>query len=99
MLMAPSGIEVGGQPSNRVFDDVVDFDATSLYPSIILSSNIDADGQIGRLLLRKEDGSLGDTFELIEAWACGDPIEIGREWLGLPGVADLTEAVLDKEPK
>ena len=95
-LMGKTGILVGGQPSDRVFDDVVDFDATSLYPSIILGSNIDAKGQVGRLLIPKDDGTFGDSSLLVEAWACGDPVEVGRAWLGLPGVAELADLVLEK---
>lgn len=94
-LMDSTGILVGGQPSNRVFDDVVDFDATSLYPSIILSANIDANGQVGRLLVEGPGGELVESSLDVEAWACGDAVEIGRAWLGLPGLAELADAVLE----
>lgn len=95
-LMGPAGILVGGQPSDRVFDDVVDFDATSLYPSIILATNIDASGQIGRLVIPGDDGSEADSSLLVEAWAAGDMFEVGREWLGLPGLAELAELVVEQ---
>lgn len=94
-LMSHAGILVGGQPSDRVFDDVVDFDATSLYPSIILATNIDASGQIGRIVVEQDDGTDADTSLQVEAWACGDMMEVGRAWLGLPGVAELAELVLE----
>ena len=95
-LMGHTGIYVGGQPSDRVFDDVVDFDATSLYPSIILATNIDASGQVGRLVIPQEDGTDADASLLVEAWACGDMVEVGRAWLGLPGVAELAELVIEQ---
>ena len=96
-LMGHNGILVGGQPSDRVFDDVVDFDATSLYPSIILATNIDASGQIGRLVIPQDDGTDADSSLLVETWASGDMVEVGREWLGLPGVAELAGLVLGSE--
>ena len=95
-LMGHTGIYVGGQPSDRVFDDVVDFDATSLYPSIILATNIDASGQVGRLVIPLEDGTDADASLLVEAWACGDMVEVGKAWLGLPGVAELAELVIEQ---
>ena len=95
-LMGPHGILIGGEPSDRVFDDVVDFDATSLYPSIILATNIDASGQIGRLVVPQEDGTDADSSLLVEAWAGGDMVEVGKHWLALPGLAELSEIVLDK---
>jgi DNA polymerase elongation subunit (family B) len=96
-LMDATGILVGGQPSDRVFDDVVDFDATSLYPSIILATNIDASGQVGRLVIPQEDGTDADASLLVEAWASGDMVEVGKAWLGLPGIAELAELVLEPQ--
>ena len=96
-LMAPTGILIGGQPSDRVFDNVVDFDATSLYPSIILATNIDASGQVGRLVIPQEDGTDADASLLVEAWASGDMVEVGKAWLGLPGIAELASLVLQQE--
>ena len=95
--MAKSGITIAGERSNRVFDEVVDFDATSLYPSIILSANIDTTGQVGRIVLLGENGEEIDSSLLMEAWASGDAVEIGRRWLGLPGLDELA-ALLAEEP-
>ena len=95
-LMAPTGVTIGGKPSDRIFDNVVDFDATSLYPSIITSTNIDASGQVGRIVIPNEDGTDGEASLLVEVWASGDIMEVGKEWLGLPGLAELADLVLDK---
>jgi hypothetical protein len=95
-LMEAVGTEVGGTPSDRVYDDVVDFDATSLYPSLILAFNIDASGQVGRLVIPTDEGDM-DADKLIEAYASGDPVEVGKRWMGMPGLAELAELVLDKE--
>lgn len=94
-LMDHTGIMVGGVRSNRIFDDAADFDATSLYPSIMRAGNIDASGQVGRLVLEHESGIDQETSLLMESWASGDLVEVGRTWLGLPGVAELAELVCD----
>jgi hypothetical protein len=96
-LMDYTGILLGGSPSNRVFDDAVDFDAKSLYPSIIMMCNIDAAGQIGRLMLYGPGGEPAESSEFVEAVASGDCSEIGRRWLGLPGVGEAAAEVLGAE--
>ena len=96
-LMRPSGIMVGGAPSDRIFDDVVDFDASSMYPNIILAFAIDTTGQVGRIVLPLEDGTETDASLLMEAWASGDMVEVGRQWLGMPGLDDLLEMLAEPE--
>ena len=87
--MGYTGITLAGSRSNRIFDNVVDFDATSLYPSIITATNIDAAGQVGRLVIPSLDGGDLDTSLLMESLAAGDIVEVGRDWLGLPGLDEL----------
>jgi hypothetical protein len=94
-LMEETGILIDGKKSDRVFDNVVDFDATSLYPSIIMTFNIDNNGQIGRLITQDENGVDVDASLLVEAWSSGDPIEIGKNWLNLPGLGELYQNLLD----
>jgi hypothetical protein len=95
-MMAKTGILIGGEPSDRVFDDVVDVDATAMYPRIMMAFNIDAAGQIGRLVTVNPDGTDADTDLYMEALASGDPIAVGQQWLELPGLAELADLVLDK---
>ena len=93
-LLKPVGALIGGNRSDRVFETVVDFDATSLYPSIILATNIDASGQVGRLALPDpETGAFRDSSHLMTAWASGDYVEVGREWFGMPGTAELLSII------
>jgi hypothetical protein len=94
-LMGYTGITLAGSRSNRIFDNVVDFDATSLYPSIITATNIDAAGQVGRLVIPSLDGGDLDTSLLMESLAAGDIVEVGRDWLGLPGLDELANLVLE----
>lgn len=46
-LIANVGIQLGNILSKYIFDNVIDFDLSSLYPSLILAFNIDATTQIG----------------------------------------------------
>jgi hypothetical protein len=96
-LMDYAGILLDGVRSARVFEAVVDLDAKALYPSVILLGNIDAAGQLGRLLLYLLDGREVDSSEWVEAVAGGSPVETGRLWFGLPGLAELSHAVLGAE--
>ena len=96
-LMGEHGIMIGGKRSSYVFDDVVDFDATALYPSIIMCFNIDAEGQLGRVMILAPNGEYVDASKFIAAMACGDMIELGRLFFNLPGINTLIEEVLDKE--
>jgi hypothetical protein len=92
-MMDKSGVPIGGMPSDRVFEDVVDFDASSLYPSIMLATNLDTTGQLGRIVVQGPDGLDVDTHELMEAWASGDMVEVGKAWFGMPGLDELVAMV------
>jgi DNA polymerase elongation subunit (family B) len=87
-LMDAVGVPISadGRRSNRVFENVVDEDLSAMYPSIILSGNIDADTMIGKIMseLRPE---LDDHIPNILAER--DVIRIGNELLGLPTVEDV----------
>jgi hypothetical protein len=94
-LMEATGTEIGGSPSDRIFDDVVDEDAAAMYPSILLAFNIDALGQLGRLMRVTADGQAEKpASDLAEAWAAGDDVELGKRWFGLPGLGELAADVL-----
>lgn len=46
-LIQPVGTDLNGLLSKYLFDNVIDFDLSSLYPSIILAFNVDATTQYG----------------------------------------------------
>jgi hypothetical protein len=96
-LMGYSGILIEGNPSNRVFDNAADFDATALYPSILITFAIDAAGQIGRIIIFDENGQEIDSSILMEAWASGNTLAIGKVWLNLPSIEELQKAVFGGE--
>jgi hypothetical protein len=39
---------------------------------------------------------MSEEQRLDRCGACGDPVEVGRAWLELPGVAELADLVLEK---
>ena len=90
--MDAAGMMVGGERSRRLFESVVDFDATSLYPSIFRAFNIDPAGQYGQMVI-KEDGGKEMTAEFIMEALAGGKVEAGRRLLGLPGVDEALQAL------
>jgi hypothetical protein len=96
-LMDYTGIFIDGTRSGRVFDDAVDLDAKALYPTNIIFANIDAMGQIGRIVLFLADGTEIISNELVEGVASGSALEIGRVWLNCPGLGFLAAEVLGLE--
>jgi DNA polymerase elongation subunit (family B) len=55
LLNAAGGITLpGGEKSKFIFENVIDMDLASLYPSIILALNIDVTTQFGKLVYESE---------------------------------------------
>jgi DNA polymerase elongation subunit (family B) len=85
-----NGIKIFGSRSNKIYENVCDFDLTSLYPSILLLQMIDPTNQFGRINIRDEnDKDLSPKF--IRDFTSGDMIRFGENWLGLPGKDELIE--------
>lgn len=93
-LNSHNGMEINGQRSMYLYKYVVDFDLSSLYPSIIISSNIDASTQYGRVLFvncppTKEydrGGEFLDIYETEDLFALGSKfynLPDGDEWIKL----------------
>jgi DNA polymerase elongation subunit (family B) len=91
-------MKINGMLSMFIFKYVIDFDLTSLYPSIIMAFNIDASTQIGRVIFdgeeeRLENGEEGwngaDFADDIES---RDFINIGKKYFNLPNVTEMLES-------
>lgn len=87
-LMEPVGIELNGVRSAKVYENVIDEDLASLYPSIILAWNIDADTMVGKVRC-EHTPELEDEIPTLLAEA--DYVKIGNQLLGLPTVSDVLE--------
>jgi DNA polymerase elongation subunit (family B) len=85
-LMDPVGIELNGVRSAKVYENVIDEDLASLYPSIILAWNIDADTMVGKIRCYDKP-ELDDEIPALLAEA--DYVKIGNQLLGLPTVSDV----------
>ena len=91
-MMHPVGIELNGVRSGKVYENVIDEDLASLYPSIILAFNIDADTMIGKIMCESKP-NLEDDIPTMLAEA--DPIRIGKELLGLPNIEEVLDNIHD----
>lgn len=85
------GMELNGRFSMYVYQKVIDFDLSALYPSIIRAFNIDTTTQYGRLYIgsqppTKEYDPAGEFTDHLESknW-----IEIGKQWFNLPSTEEL----------
>ena len=85
--MGNTGMMIGDEPSSRIFESVVDSDATSLYPSIFRAFNIDPAGQWGNLIINAGDKEM-KADSIAEHLTAGNRIEAGKVLLGLPGIED-----------
>ena len=81
-LIANVGIELGTILSKYIFDNVVDFDLSSLYPSIILAFNIDPTTQIGLIdileyyfIFISEINTMGYDWDLILEYYYGENLD------------------------
>lgn len=99
MLNKHVGVKMFGVPSMFIFRYVIDFDYSSLYPSIIIAFNIGRETMIGKLIL---DGfshmnpdptdvlyDQGKTF--MEALLSKDWPYIGATYFNLPTTEELLE--------
>ena len=86
-LNAPMGMTINGSQSKFMFENVIDMDLSSLYPSIILALNIDVSTQYGKLFIEEEndDGEVEDiAYKLFDSLVSQDWINIGVQWFDLP---------------
>jgi len=91
LLNKALGIMINGMRSKFVFENVIDFDLTSLYPSIILAFNVDATTQIGRI-----ESDFFDSPRLMDDIVTKDYINIGKTYFDLPNVTDMLNVLESK---
>jgi DNA polymerase elongation subunit (family B) len=87
LLNAKVGTIVNGEPSQFIFEKVIDMDLSSLYPSIILAFNIDLQTEFGKIILNQDEVDMSPQFMngvISKNWA-----RLGEEWFGLPSPDEL----------
>ncbi|MGL6099375.1 MAG: 3'-5' exonuclease [Fusobacteriaceae bacterium] len=89
--------------SKWIFRNIVDFDLSSLYPSIIYAFNISKMAQIAKIYIPEKVSDYENLYngerynrggDFVDDYECGDALYIGKKWFGLPGVDDLLK-ILD----
>jgi DNA polymerase elongation subunit (family B) len=91
-LLEQLGVEIMGSPS-YVFENAIDLDATSLYPSIIITHNIFKSALFGHLVDVEIPGmgSIGKGEGLFEDLQTIDQsiFEVAKTYLGLPSAYEI----------
>jgi hypothetical protein len=104
-LLEQFGIDIMGSPS-YVFENVIDLDATSLYPSIMITHNIFKSALFGHVVDIEKPGigSIGKGEGLFEDLQTIDQsiFEVSEQYLNLPSVYTILkdiEATAHKKAK
>ncbi len=91
--------------SSKIFDNTIDEDLTSQYPSIIIALGIEDPTLVGKLQLERKVPiadkpgvfkRIDDGWTIIDAYISGDNISIAHKFLNLP---DLSQMMLLLESK
>jgi DNA polymerase elongation subunit (family B) len=95
-LLENLGIDIMGKPS-YVFENAIDLDATSLYPSIIITHNIFKSALFGHIVNVDKPGfgSLGKGDGLFEDLQTIDQsiFEVAEAYLGLPSIHSILKGI------
>jgi hypothetical protein len=92
-LNSYTGATINGSKSKYIFNFIIDFDYTALYPSIIRAFNIDPNSQIGRIMFdgytpTKEYDRGG---EFLDNLSTKDIIHTTNKFLGTPTIEEVLE--------
>lgn len=101
LLNKAIGMKMYNRLSSFIFDWVIDFDLSSLYPSIIDCFNIASNTQYGRIIIPEPSVNVKSRFpdtedlggKLLEDFNTRDYVSIGNRWLGSPTTADIISAM------
>ncbi len=108
MNNAHEGEMIYGKQSMFVFAYVIDFDFSSLYPSIIISHNIGRTPLIGKVVLKDDWKHInGDPTnerfdpakDLFEDFTTGSFSKMGERWFNLPTTVDIIKNMEDEFEK
>ncbi|WCS68259.1 hypothetical protein Goe21_01490 [Bacillus phage vB_BsuM-Goe21] len=83
------GIELLGEKSKFLFENCIDFDLSSLYPSIIQAFNISPETCYGRVIIEEDGNDI--SKEYVDDYSSKDYINFGNKWHNLPTTSDLIQ--------
>ena len=102
--MQAVGIMVNGRRLSTIFRYVFDLDLSSLYPHIILSTNIDTETTLCSMRIERqgytEEVDNGDTKVTVpinfaplfmDTMSSRDTIKIMEKWCGMPGFEQILD--------
>lgn len=91
-LVEEVGVKLFDQMSKFIHEDVTDIDYGALYPTITEIFNISPETHAGKITYKTMEGE--DRTEMfIDAYNSNDPINFGIEYMNLPDVDELLEAL------
>ena len=92
------GVKIYGKKSKFVFEYVIDFDFTSLYPSIIIAFNIGKAPLVFKVFMKKKYKELNEDIsntrydpakEMFEDLTTDNYNYAGKKWFNLPTTMDM----------
>ena len=98
---------IAGSKNKYMREYVIDFDFTSLYPSIKIAHNIGPHTLVGKILLKEKvydrytnfemNNEKGDMYDsgkdFVENMLCLNPVMTGVRWFNLPNTMEILEKV------
>lgn len=92
------GISMNSYRSKFIFNNAIDFDLESLYPSLIMAFNLDTTTQIGEIHPIDNNTRLPHIMnDLFEDYISRDYISFAHKYLNLPNVEDMLNLLNNKE--
>lgn len=102
-----NGMVIAGTKNKYMREYVIDFDFTSLYPSIKIAHNIGPHTLVGKIQLQEkvydrytsfemnnEKGNMYDSGkDFVENMLCLNPVMTGVRWFNLPNTMEIMEKV------
>lgn len=103
LLNLPNGVKLNGTPI-RIYNNVVDYDFKSLYPSLITEFNMAPHTQIGRIIIddviNENENKFGDedyerSGAFIDDIASRNYITLCSRWFNMPTYKDLYDNIIN----
>lgn len=106
-LNSYTGINMLGTPSKYIFDNVIDMDMSSFYPSMIMAFNISPNCIVGKLILNTtiedlyntkdiDEGKYDAGKDFVDNLLVNNPANMGSKWFNLPKIDELDRLIKEK---
>lgn len=98
LLNGHNGMIINGRKSKYIYENVMDFDYSAMYPNIICAFNIFISTQYGRLLIPDkvyESENVQDQLnydrggEFIDNYLTDNVVQTGSRWFNLPTIEEM----------